>query len=388
MKIAFLLISLFLSIGSISAQQTNQLLYGKTIGELPSLKYGPGTDRLGGAKMTYIDTCIVMQVVDSLNDDYIVQLSKYHKAFIGKNNLQQISNYSPTNYTLTSSWTVYGDEKYDYVSVGLEKKLPYRSIQQINPSRIIVDIFGATSNTNWITQMRSVKEIRNVNYEQMEDDVFRVTIDLKHPQHWGYFISYKKRSLVIKIKRQPEKLNIKNLCIAIDAGHGGTNFGAMGISNVIKEKNCNLKIAKELEKYLHRKGVKTFMTRNEDIDLGMVDRTLMLRKEDPDLLISIHHNSAGNPSVNGVSTYYRYLGFRSLSETILKRMVELKLNSFNNIGGFNFALNGPTEYPNCLVEVAFMSNLEDEKRIQDPAFPKQVSKKIYKGIKDWIKEVK
>jgi N-acetylmuramoyl-L-alanine amidase len=35
-----------------------------------------------------------------------------------------------------------------------------------------------------------------------------------------------------------------------------------------------------------------------------------------------------------------------------------------------------------------MSNLEDEKRIQDPAFPKQVSMKIYKGIKDWIKAVK
>ena len=388
MKITFLLISLILAIGSSSAQQISQLSYGKTIGDLSSLKYGPGTDRLGGAKMTYIDTCIVMQVVDSLNDDYIVQLSKYHRAFIGKNNLQHIQNYTPANYTLTSSWTVYGDEKYDYVSIGLEKKLPYRSIQQINPSQIIVDIFGATSNTNWITQMRSVKEIRNVNYEQVEDDVFRVTIDLKHPQHWGYFISYKKKSLVIRVKRQPEKLTIKNLRIAIDAGHGGTNFGAMGVSNIIKEKDYNLKIAKELERYLNRRGIKTFMTRNEDIDLGMVDRTLMLRKEDPDLLISIHHNSASNPSVSGVSTYYRYLGFRLLSETILKRMVELRLNSFNNIGGFNFALNGPTEYPNCLVEVAFMSNPEDEKRIQDPAFPKQVTKKIYKGIKDWIKEVK
>jgi len=388
MKITFLLFTLFLAIGSISAQQTNQLLFGKTIGELPALKYGPGTDRLGGAKMTYIDTCIVMQVVDSLNDDYIVQLSKYHKAFIGKTNLQQISNYIPANYTLTSSWTVYGDEKYDYVSIGLERKLPYRSIQQINPTQIVVDIFGATSNTNWITQMKSVKEIRNVNYEQIEDDVFRVTIDLKHPQHWGYFIFYKKKALVVRVKRQPEKLNIRNLKIAIDAGHGGSNTGAMGASNIIKEKDYNLKIAKELEKYFHRRGVKTFMTRNKDIDLGMVDRTLMLRKEDPDILISIHHNSASNPNVSGVSTYYRYLGFRLLSETILKRMVELKLNSFNNIGGFNFALNGPTEYPNCLVEVAFMSNLEDEKRILYPAFPKQVTKKIYKGIKDWIKEVK
>src|SRR5512133_3101233 len=57
------------------------ILTGKTCGALPSLKYGPGTDRLGGAKMTYLDTAIVLQVVDSLKDDYIVRLSANHKAF-------------------------------------------------------------------------------------------------------------------------------------------------------------------------------------------------------------------------------------------------------------------------------------------------------------------
>ena len=71
-----------------------------------------------------------------------------------------------------------GDDKYDYVSIALDEKLPYRSIQQINPSRIVVDVFGASANTNWITQRSSAKEVKNVYYEQIEDDVFRVIIEL------------------------------------------------------------------------------------------------------------------------------------------------------------------------------------------------------------------
>jgi len=66
-------------------------------------------------------------------------------------------------------------------------------------------------------------------------------------------------------------------------------------------------------------------------------------------------------------------------------MLELGLNNFGNIGAFNFSLSGPTEYPNCLVEVAFLSNAEDEQKILDEKFQKNVAKKIYKGIKDWLK---
>jgi N-acetylmuramoyl-L-alanine amidase len=120
----------------------------------------------------------------------------------------------------------------------------------------------------------------------------------------------------------------------------------------------------------------------------MVDRTLMLRQVDPDILISIHLNSAASDTVKGVSTYYRYIGFRPLSQAILKRMQELKLKEWANVGAFNFALSGPTEYPNCLVEVAFLSNREDEKKILDPKFHKLIAQKIYLGINDWLKSLK
>jgi N-acetylmuramoyl-L-alanine amidase len=362
-------------------------LLGRTTGQLTFLEYGLGDDRLGGAKMTYLDSNVLIKVVDSVNTDYKVQLSDDHFAYLSKQNFKtDTTNLQP--YYLTSSWRVWGDEKYDYVSIGLSERLPYRSIQQIDPSKIIVDIFGATSNTNWITQLKTVKEIKNVWYEQIEDDIFRVSIELKHQQHWGYFIHYNKNSLQIRVKRQPSCLKPKKLLVAIDAGHGGSNSGATGLTSKVKEKEYTLKIAAQLNKYLRRKKVKTFMTREEDKDVSMIDRTLMLRQEDPDVLVSIHLNSSGNENIKGVSTYYRYIGFRRLSEKILNRMMQLGLDNFGNVGAFNFSLSGPTEYPNCLVEVAFLSNPEDERKILDPDFHKAVVKKIYKGIKDWTKSVK
>lgn len=376
---------------AIRAQDTTRTpMMVQTTGKLPFLEYGPGDNRLGGAKMTYLDSGIVLTVVDSLNSDYIVQLSKNHKAYIAKENVLPAPEKFPRPYYLTSNFRVFGDDDFDYVTIDLDERLPYRSLHEINPARIAIDIFGATSNTNWISQFASAKEIKNTWYEQTEDDVMRVYIELKHAQHWGHYIRYDSllQKLIVRVKRQPPVLNIKKLTVAIDAGHGGENVGASGVSSKVLEKDYALRIAKELNKLLKKNKIKTFMTREKDTTLSMVQRAEMLRAANPDLLISIHLNSAGNMLVRGTSTYYRYIGFRSLSQSILTRMLELNLVEIGNVGNFNFALNGPTEYPNCLVEVAFLSNLQDEKRILDPKFHTEVAKKIYLGVTDWLKKMK
>lgn len=362
-----------------------QSLVGRTTGHLPYLNFGLGEDRLGGAKMTFLDSNVLLKVVDSSKGDYKVQLSAQHAAYLPKTAFRRDDSVKILPMYLTGSWRVWGDSLADYVSIGLPEKLPYRSLQQVEPSRIVVDIFGAVSNTNWITQLKTVTEIKNVWYEQTEDDVFRVFIELKNRQHWGHAIAYRGNALVVKVKRQPEKLKLKRLKIAVDAGHGGAQTGASGLNSKILEKDYTLKIAKELEAALCKKGVDVFMTRCDDTDVPMAHRLQRLKEEAPDLLLSVHLNSSGNKAAKGTSTYYRHIGFRSLSQKILDRMLELGLNNFGNIGAFNFSLSGPTEYPNCLVEVAFLSNAEDEQRILDPKFHKEVAKKIVKGVEDWLK---
>ncbi len=360
-------------------------LKGKTIGVLPYLEYGQGTDRLGGAKMTFLDTGIVVKVVDSTIGNYKIQLSQQHFAYLPKVNFQKDTTIKLQSYYLTNSWMVNGNDTFDYVSVALDERLPYSSMQQINPSRIVVDIYGATSNTNWITQRSSAQEVKNVYHEQIEDDVFRMIIELKHPQHWGYSIFYRGNRLYIKVKRQPAKPDLAHIKVAVDAGHGGDNNGARGTKTGILEKKYTLLIAKELEKSLRAEKADVFMTRDKDTSLSMPERIDMLQKANPDFLISIHLNSSVKDSIRGVSTYYRYIGFRPLTQYVLESMVQLGLEEFGNVGSFNFSLSGPTDYPNCLVEVAFLSNKEDEQLILDPEFHKAVACQIVTGIKRWLK---
>ncbi len=382
-KVLFFICSFLLLINLCTAQQFFSV---KTTGALPFLEYGIGDDRLGGAKMTFLDSNILLKVIDSFKTDYKVQLSKNHSAYIDKRSVVNYNNTIAKDY-LTGSWKVFGDSAYDYVSVSLTEKLPYKSVQQINPSKIVVDIFGVQSNTNWITQLSSAKEIKNAYYEQVEDDVMRMTIELKHSMHWGYSIYYTGNRLTIKVKRQPAKTELKNLVIIVDAGHGGDNKGADGVTTKILEKDYTLLIAKELRTALIKKKANVIMTREIDTSLTMPERIAFAKNQCPDLLISIHLNSSSVDTIQGVSTYYRYIGFKPLSVSILNKMIDLNLKEFGNVGSFNFALSGPTDYPNCLVEVAFLSNPEDEKKILSPAFHKAVAKKIVEGIEDFLKNL-
>ena len=385
MKKILLLAGILLSLHCFS-QNAQPYFFGRTTGPIPFLEYGIGDDRLGGAKMTFLDSNVLLKVVDSFKTKYQVQLSRNHFAYVDKKNLVSDS-LAVLKTHLTNNWKVFGDSAYDYVTISLDEKLPYRGTQQIDPARLVVEIFGTQSNTNWITQLSTTTEIKNAYYEQEEDDVMKVIIDLNHRQHWGYTIFYEKNKLVIRIKRQPQKLDLKYLTIVVDAGHGGDNKGADGVTSKVLEKNYTLLIATELRNALVKKKANVIMTREKDTTLSMPERIEFLKQQCPDMLISIHLNSASVDSIQGVSTYYRYIGFRPLSVAILHHMLELNLKEYGNVGNFNFSLSGPTDYPNCLVEVAFLSNKEDEKKILSPAFHKAVAKKIVEGIEEFLKNL-
>lgn len=358
-------------------------IYFKTTGAVAFLEYGLGTDRLGGAKMGYLDSNVVVRVVDSVGDRYKVKLSANHHAYIPKSNCRPAPEVVQRDHYLSSSFRVYGDARNDYVAISLDERLPYRSRQTIGPAGIEVDIYGVTSNTNWITQLNSAKEISQTWYEQVEDDVMRVHIRLKNNRHWGHSVFYDSVSnrMFVKIRRQPPA-DFRKWKIAIDAGHGGDNQGAAGITPGVLEKNYTLLMAKELELSLRKAGVKqVVMTRTTDTTLTMEERIIMLRNEEPQILLSLHLNSAGADTVKGTSTYYRYVGFRPLSQYVLRKMLELGLKEYGNVGSFNFALSGPTEYQNCLVEVAFLSNRDDKKKILSPSFRKAVARKITEGVR-------
>ncbi|MGE5430120.1 MAG: N-acetylmuramoyl-L-alanine amidase [Syntrophomonadaceae bacterium] len=368
--------------------RTNEFPYvAAAKGERPYLNYGLGEDRLGGAKMGFLNPGVRLKINGKAGKQYRVMLSNNLDAWIPEDQVDILPEGTFLPYSLTGSWSVYGDDKYDYISVGLSEKLPYTSLQDPINHRLIVDVYGAVANSNWITQHLTTKEIKNVYYEQPEKDVFRIIIELKHKQSWGYGIDYKGNNLVVKIKRQPEELDLDKLTFILDAGHGGASLGAVGGTGSL-EKNINLSTVLHLKELLEKEGARVILTRKDDSNVLNSERVRTIINSGADILISVHANAPGSSSdpekIKGISTYYKYIGFRPLSTFIYKQVLKTGLEPNGNVGSFNFALNSPTELPNVLVEQAFMSNPEDEMKLTDDDFRRELAGKIVKGVKDFL----
>ncbi len=357
-----------------------------TTGERPYLNYGLGSNRLGGAKLEFIRPGIKLRLIGKEGSQYKVYLCRDKVAWIPESLVKIDSSYSKA-VSLTGLMNVAGDDSLDYVTLNLSEKLPYSSYVGLNPTRLIVDVYGATSNTNWLVFKNTAKEITSVNYHQVADEDFRIIINIKHNFLWGYSIDYQGNKLVISVKHKPESLDLEDLVIAVDPGHGGRNRGALGSTGVL-EKNVTFSIAQHLKALLEDEGAKVILTRTKDTLIYNSQRLKRILSSNADILISIHANSIGLTTdprkTKGTSTFYKYIQYAPLAKHIFKRMLETGLAPYGYVGKFNFTLNSPTELPNALVETAFLSNPEDEMKLLDDNFREEIAEKILEGLEDFL----
>ncbi|MGE5314349.1 MAG: N-acetylmuramoyl-L-alanine amidase family protein, partial [Acidobacteriota bacterium] len=335
-------------------------------GKRPFLNIGLGDDRLGGAKLGFLQSGVRMKVTGKIGDQYRVQLSPSMTAYLPDDYAELLPADTPLPRSLSGSISITGNGAADLVSIGLSQKLPFTTEQQLHPAALIVNIYGATSNTNWITHYNSADNIEQVTYRQAGTEHLQVTILLKDQQHWGYDAYYEGTALKLKVRKAPVIADaarpLAGLKIVIDAGHGGDNNGALSSTGGL-EKDVNLSVAKHLNELLQSKGVQTIMTRDTDVYITMGARTDTIIGSGAQFLISIHSNSIGETSdagtVKGTSTYWRYPGFKTLADIMYAKMLETGLEEYGKTGSFNFSLNAPTQLVNVLVETAFMSNPDD-----------------------------
>lgn len=354
------------------------------------LQYGAADDRLGGSKMGFIDSDIVLESTAETPDLYRVRLGEGRDAYLPKEHATQIFDVAFPEVVETGSWSVADTGDSDRVTISLPRRLAYQYATDIDPQTISVDIFGARDNSNWITQRTaSLGIIDYVDFRQVASDIYRVIIRLKGNSQWGFHVGYGENgsALTIDVRHQPKSLKLKNLTIGLDAGHGGEYPGAVSPSG-LKEKDVNLDIVHHLQRMLESKGAKVVMTRQGDTGPSMAERKRIWRDAKVDLAISVHNNSGGSAlSSPGTAVLYKHLFCRPLAQAVTKRMLETGLPLFGIVQNFNFSLNGPTEFPEVLVEGMFMSSLEEEEKLADPAFRELVARKILAAIEDYLAEV-
>jgi len=195
-------------------------------------------------------------------------------------------------------------------------------------------------------------------------------------------------------------LSTASKVIIIDPGHGGFDPGKKGI-NGENEKDINLKIALKLRDYLEESGALVIMTRTTDDDADGMDGVKHKRKdmaerkkiaEGGELLISIHQNSFTQPSVKGAQTFYNKKSEQGklLADLIQKSIKEYadKENRRETKSNNDYYVLKATNIPAVIVECGFLTNKEEEQKLNTDEYQNTMAWSVYLGIVRYFESAK
>lgn len=226
------------------------------------------------------------------------------------------------------------------------------------------------------------------NPQMSENTVYTINID--KPQKYMYKLKLSDGTYQLKINKilTSETNNLQGLTIAVDAGHGGLENGAVGCLGD-KEKDINLKIALELKQILANMGANVVMTRECDANVSLDERVKIAKNEGADIFVSIHLNSIGDIKMNinknkGSSVFYYNKNSEQLAKCIEKKLVSTIKAGDDGIKTASFAVIRPTDYIGVLVEAAYMTNPKDSLIYTSDDFPYNTAKGIADGILSFI----
>ena len=172
--------------------------------------------------------------------------------------------------------------------------------------------------------------------------------------------------------------------VVLDAGHGGSDYGA--IREGINEKDITLEITQRVDAILRSKGYKTALVRSDDTYVSLEDRVDFSEKEEPEIFVSIHVNSAVSNDPNGIETHWYHDYSKGLAEVIHKHMTK-QLPSSKDRGLFKskFYVINHTTVPAVLCEVGFLSNDTERKELTTDSRKQKTAKAIAEGIIEYLK---
>jgi stage II sporulation protein D len=168
--------------------------------------------------------------------------------------------------------------------------------------------------------------------------------------------------------------------IVVDPGHGGASgsLGPMGLS----EGYVNLEIAKLAVEELMYKGAKVYITREKNEFVSLSERVKFSNDRKPDITISIHQNVFGDPTMGGTETFY-YPGDaegKEISEHLHRQLLSALMLKDQGVREADLYILRETNSPAALVNIAFLSNPEEERLLSEPEFRQRAAKAIIHGI--------
>ena len=319
-----------------------------------------------------------------------------------------------------------------------------------NPERIVLDLKGAQAKATIKTSGAQSPTVRSIRHAQRNLRDLRMVLDLRvgaNPRSFvlkptgnsGYrlVVDLHKNGKAVApapvITAEEAKQKKRDVIVAIDAGHGGKDPGAVGKRGT-REKDVVLKVARKLKSEIDRQqGMKAVMIRDRDTFMPLRDRIKKARNYKADLFISIHADASPDKRVGGSSVYVLS---KNGATSELARWMAKKENSADLVGGVTlsdkddqlasvllelsqdhtieesmdvaddllaslqsvnklrsrrieqagFAVLKSPDIPSVLVETAFISNPSEEKRLRTSAYQDKIARALMKGVRTYFRD--
>lgn len=323
---------------------------------------------------------------------------------------------------------------YSRVVISLSAPVDFKEIRLRNPERLVVDLKGSALQGKKTLPAGDgiIKKVRAAQYDR---DTVRVVLELEKAKDYKVYALTEPFRVVIDVfsaSRAETDAAKKPIRIVIDPGHGGHDPGAVGWGG-LEEKDIVLDVAKEVREMLSEEGYEILLTRQSDVFLSLDERTDMANQKEADLFVSIHANASPNVIAKGMETYLlnwtddeeamkvaarenaisidRMREARSELGVILaslelqnKRDESLRVahyiqnltvsglrDKYKNVIDLGvkqalfYVLVG-AKMPSVLVEVSFVTNRDEAKRLKSPAYREFLGRGIAEGIKSYFEK--
>ena len=325
----------------------------------------------------------------------------------------------------------------------LSKPIKYKIFSLGNPHRVVVDIAKSNFTGQLPDESKLGERVLRIRTGARGDGT-RFVLDLGSKMRSKHFTlkpikSYGDRLVVDIYSESKPKQTIKprsaddKLVVVIDAGHGGEDPGAVGAKKTL-EKELVLKIAKYLKKELDAvPGIRAELTRKGDYYIPLRKRTKVATDLNADLFVSIHADAFTRRSAHGISVFAlstrgatseraRVLANKENAADVvagenlshkepdvaevlaglsfdakidrsisLGSMVRMRLSRVGRLHGNDveragFVVLKAPSIPSILVEVGFISNPAEERKLRTRAYQKKIAKEIKTGIVEYAKK--
>ena len=347
-----------------------------------------------------------------------------------------------------SGFRVWADPVKTRAVLDLDRKTAYKLFTLKTPHRVVVDLSGSSIEVPLELDQEHAGVITGVRYGNPDKDTLRVVFDLSEGVELKSFLldptaqyshrlvidlftkSGRQKSALVKHVADISQPN-RNVVIAIDAGHGGEDPGAIGRKKT-REKDVVLRIARELKKAIDAEpGMQGVLTRDGDYYIALRGRYEKARKARADLFVSIHADAFTKSSVQGSSVFVlsargassefaRLLAdsenasdlvggvtlsdkddmlasvLLDLSQSATREASNKVANDIlgalkrtgkthkNYVGHANFMVLKSPDVPSVLIETAFISNPKEEKRLTEKEFQQNMARAITRGVRNYF----